>query len=264
MKLESGISMISIEMQKNPDLYLMSTYNSEKENKIAYLKDITKNEVVFNVKNVFEERMFYDFLALRSPIYNILSFYSDPLNQNQNIIKERWLSNTRNVYTNTTKIFQYKNYVKKILSFPKLSQKDLQNSLLLPKDYENILVTAGNDLNIRYWNLTTNQHYHINNYDGRKRSYNTISGDINIINETYSRSENEIRGQPNGAKTANDKCFSDFQFKNGYSLNTGSSNIEKSYLASASHKDVINDMILMDRNEILVTCSRDHTIKLWK
>jgi len=151
---------------------------------------------------------------------------------------------------------------KKIVAFPKISQKDLQSSTYIPKDYENFLLTAGNDLHVRYWNLTSGTNYHINNFDGKKRNYNTIPGDITILNESLAKPELESSKDKNGAKKE-DKSFSDFQYKNGYSLGPDKP-VDKYFLASASHKDVINDMLFMDKNDILVTCSRDHTIKLWK
>lgn len=245
----------------NPEIYFSSLPSNAVENNIIYLKDVTKYESSFNIRNLFSERMHYDFLAIRSPIYNILSFYSDPLNFNQNMQKEKWLSSSTNSYNQTNSLFNHQNCANKLLSFPKLSNRDLRYPMGV-RDAENVIISAGNDMNIRYWNLTYGKYYHVNNVDFKKRYYHTQTDTLTVINE-YTGPEIETSNYINLNKAnSQDMGFSEYQFKNGCKLGTGS--YEKNVLAPAGHKDTITDLIWLENNGLLVTCSRDQTIKVWR
>jgi len=206
-------------------------------------------ESIFNIRNSFSERVYYDNLAIKSPIYNILNYFSDSIKSSQDLQREKWMASSKNIYSQISRAFTYKNSAHKIVCVPNFSNRELRSNTVPSKDHQNIVFTAGNDLNIRYWNLSTDKCYHIHNADGRRRTTRVTNTDIIIYHEV-------------GSTEADKTGFAPYQYKNGYTLNNGTS--DKQILAQAGHKDVINDILVMDRNEILVTCSRDKTIKVWR
>lgn len=243
----------------NPEIYVSSLPSQTAENEILFLKDVTKYESSCNIRNLFGERNHYDYLPDRSPLNDIIAFYSDPLNLNQNMMKEKWLTDSTNSYNLTNTLFTQQNYASKILCFPRFSNKDLR-SPGAARDAENIFVSAGNDMNIRYWNLSYGKYYHINNVDFKRRTYHTHSDTMTVINEFTGK---DVGSEPNGSKINYQELgFSEYQFKNGSKLGAGS--YEKNMLAHAGHTDAINDLVWLENHNLLASCSRDHTIKVWK
>lgn len=235
---------------KNPEMYIYSSLSSATECSPSYLKDLTKTESIFNIKNSFSERKYYDYLAINSSIYNVLSYFGDSINHSQDMQREKWLSQSRNIYSHMSRAFQYRNSVHKIVSLPNFSPAELRNKTVPTKEMQNIIITAGNDMNLRYWNMSTEKYYQISNVDGKKRSYNLTNTDMLIYQEVPSLDPE---------KTG----FSNYQNKNGYSLSMTAAT-DKNFLAQAGHKDVINDVVVSERYEMLITCSKDKTIKIWK
>lgn len=235
---------------KNPEIYFYSSYNAATECSVSYLKDLGKSEYIFNIKNSFAERKHYEYLNINSPVYNTLSYFSDSINKNQYLQREKWLSNSKNIYDNISRTFLYTNSAHKIVCLPNFSPRELRSRLIPAKDTQNIILTAGNDMNLRYWNLSSEKFYHISNVDGKKRMYNTNNTGVLVYQETHSND--------------NDKAgFSNYQNKNGYSLNP-MNNSDKVLLAQAGHRGPINDIIVVEKNEMVITCSKDKTIKVWK
>lgn len=237
---------------KNPEIYLCSSLNPGAEFSPGYLKDMTKSESIFNISNSFTDRKYYDYLAINSPLYNVLSYFGDSINHSQDMQRDRWLSQSKNLYNQTSRAFQYRNSVHKMVCLPNFSPGELKAKVVPGKELQNIIITAGNDMNVRYWNLTNDRFYHIYNADGKRRAYNFTNTSILTYQESYSMDPE---------KTG----FSNYQNKNGYKLNfTGSNNDKNLLLTQAGHKDVINDVLVAEKNDMLITCSRDTTIKIWK
>lgn len=235
---------------KNPEMYFYSSPNTSTECNPSYLRDASKSESIFNIRNSFTERKYYDYLAINSPAYDVLNYFSDSINHSQDMQREKWLSSSKNIYNNTSKAFLYRNSVHKIVCLPHFSPRELRSRMVPGKELQNIIFTAGNDMNIRYWNLSTNKFFHLYNIDGRKRAYNLTNTDMLVYQEIFSQ-DNERTG------------FSSLQNKNGCSLNVHNPN-DKKVLAQAGHKDVVNDMLVVEKNDLIITCSKDKTIKVWK
>jgi len=237
-------------VNKNPEIYLYSSLNSGAECSPSYLKDVTKSESVFNIRSSFSERRYYDYLAINSPDYNILSYFDDSIHQSQESQSEKWLQQSKSIYRHASTAFQYRNSAHKIVCLPTFSPRELRNKVIPAKEMQNVILTAGNDMNIRYWNLTSDKFYQVYNVDGKKRSYNCTNTGMLVYQEVFSNDPD---------KTG----FSAYQNKNGCSLPV-SNFVEKNVLAQAGHKDTINDILVAEKNEMLITCSRDKTIKIWK
>lgn len=117
-----------------------------------------------------------------------------------------------------------------------------------------MLLTVGNDRNIRYWTLQGDGKglYDkkkaggmINNADAREKFVKQEkNGDIIILHE-YERTLNSVNSLQNANK--NEEC-------------------EYAYSERAAHKDDIEDILFIERERgaLVVTASRDHSIKVWK
>ena len=243
---EIGIwNLNSFRENMNPEIYYVSTAEENPIFKIPFLKSCRKSESFSNFNNSFSERSYFDGFSKIFPHNDILSYLSDPLMQNQTSIKEKWLMNSKNCYSNISSYFSSKDMAKKIIFLPQQGNNG--------KNCDNVMITAGNDRNIRYLNFTTDlkydNHYkkpmkgfHINNVDNKERGY-TIerNGDIYICHEFEKKNEKKING-----------------------INDGQNNFKID--EKAGHKDFIQDMIFCDREKgaLLITASRDHTVKIWK
>eukprot|EP00330_Aristerostoma_sp_ATCC50986_P000575 CAMPEP_0114580172 /NCGR_PEP_ID=MMETSP0125-20121206/4511_1 /TAXON_ID=485358 ORGANISM="Aristerostoma sp., Strain ATCC 50986" /NCGR_SAMPLE_ID=MMETSP0125 /ASSEMBLY_ACC=CAM_ASM_000245 /LENGTH=293 /DNA_ID=CAMNT_0001771575 /DNA_START=3547 /DNA_END=4428 /DNA_ORIENTATION=+ len=170
---------------KNPDYYLFSSPNPSVECSPAYLKDYTQYESLFNIRNSFSERVYYDNFSIKSTTYNILNYFSDSISSRQETQREKWLSNSKNIYSRTTRNAAYKNSAHKIVCTPNFASDSLRKRVIPPKDSQNLVFTAGNDLNLRYWNFSNNKCYHVHNSDGRRRQYRVTNTDMVLYHETY-------------------------------------------------------------------------------
>lgn len=69
-----------------------------------YLNNRTKQESFMNCSNSLSERSYYKFLPSFYDRIDILEYLKDPLNQKANITKERWLSSSKQRYSQITSI----------------------------------------------------------------------------------------------------------------------------------------------------------------
>lgn len=233
----------------NPRLYVVSTYEENPIFKIPYLAH--KDEAFTNYNFKYSERSVYEYFSMLSSYNDVLSFLDDPLMKTQSHIKQMWMDESKHCLSRITRLFDYKNLVKKTLVFSQnISASTSQKTL------ESVFLTVGNDRNIRYWALQNEGKIAgydkrkiggvINNADGRERFVKQEkNGDVVILHE-YERSLNSIQGS--GSK------------------NNSYEEYENKYNERAAHKDDIEDILFIEREKgaLIVTCSRDHTIKVWK
>lgn len=235
----------------NPLIYLVSTSEENPIFKIPYLS--RKDELFTNFNYKYSERSVYEYFSLMSSYNDVLSFLDDPLMKTQNNIKQAWLEESKYSLSKITRLFEYKNIVKKTVGFCQNAGNSSNQKAL-----ENVLITVGNDRNIRFWTIQNEMKSqydkrklggHINNADGRERLFKQEkNGDILIVHE-YEKTLNNFQQQ--GKEHNESQELLDGQFK---------------YDEKASHKDNIEDVLFMEREKgaLIVTGSRDHTIKVWK
>lgn len=230
----------------NPLIYFVSTKEENPIFKVPFLTHRDESFTNFNYK--YSERSIYEYFSLMSCYNDVLSFLDDPLMRTQNHIKQIWLEDSKHSLSKLTKLFEYRNIVKKTIGFSQIA--GLSSS---QKAYENVFITAGNDRNLRFWtlqgDLKGNYHKqrlggHISNADGRERLYKQEkNGDIYIVHE-YEKTLNSYQKD-------NPVDIFDSGFK---------------YDEKAAHKDNIEDVLFVEREKggLVITASRDHTIKIWK
>jgi len=234
----------------NPMVYFVSTYEENPIFKIPFLSHKDESFMNFNYK--YSERSVYEYFSLMSSYNDVLSFLDDPLMKTQNHIKQTWLEESKHCLSKITRLFEYKNIVKKTVGFCQNSSSSNNQ-----KAMENVFLTVGNDRNIRFWTIQNDVKGqcdkrkiggHVNNADGKERLFKQEkNGDILIVHE-YEKTLNNY--QEKGNSTENCDIF-EANFK---------------YEEKASHKDWIEDVIYVEREKgsLIVTASRDHTIKVWK
>lgn len=235
----------------NPEIYFTTLPLSfSSEITPLYIKEVTNNLGSRNISTLFSERMRYGQLCNRTSIASFITSYSD--------VKSKYFISNSNLYTQPTGTHNKFNYANKILSFPIISSGDL-SSQTISRDADNFIVSGGNDMNIRYWNLSSSSFYHISNVDFKKRTYRTSTKSTTMIKELVGNEIEPGGGSPFKGGSSPDRGFSEYQFKNG-----NAEGYEKNIPIHAGHKDTINDLVCIENHGILVSCSRDHTVKVWK
>ena len=234
----------------NPLIYMVSTYEENPIFKIPYL--VKKEESFTNFNYKYSERSVYEYFSLMSSYNDVLSFLDDPLMRTQNNIKQVWLEESKYTLSRITRLFEYKNTVKKSVGFSQISGGSSNQKTL-----ENVLITVGNDRNIRYWTIQGEMKGqfdkrrlggHVNNADGRERLFKQEkNGDILIVHEFEKTLNTSVQqGRENESQELWEEGFR--------------------YDEKASHKDNIEDVLFVEREKgaLIVTGSRDNTIKVWK
>jgi len=216
----------------SPELYFYALPNAQVECRPAYMKDMKKMEPLFQVKNVLKDKIDYSYMSRQPKMSNISQLFDDPMIELQGKYNEKRFSGLGQRGS------RYKNSVHKIVSTPSFSSTHMKNSITWHKDLQNIVFTAGNDTNIRYWNLTEEQYYQIYNADGRRRDYKVLESDYTVYKEVI------VGGE---GMTDSQKKESEYKM-----------------LMETGHLDRINDLLVLEKNEMIVSCSRDKTIKIWK
>ena len=233
----------------NPMIYFVSTCEENPIFKIPFLTH--RDEMFTNFNYKYSERSVYEYFSLMSCNNDVLSFLDDPVMKTQNNIKQYWLDESKYCLSKITRLFEYRNIVKKTVGFCQNAGNSSNNQ----KTMENVFITVGNDRNIRYWTIQNDIKSsdkrrlggHINNADGKERLFKQEkNGDIFIIHE-YEKTLNNIQqGKEHGEIEGEAAHFK--------------------YDEKAAHKDNIEDVIYVERDKgaLIVTASRDHTIKIWK
>ncbi|EDK32081.2 WD domain, G-beta repeat protein (macronuclear) [Tetrahymena thermophila SB210] len=248
-----------------PAVYMLSTDNYNPIIHNPMLKSINKQENFKNCnKNTLKDMMDYDFIPKFSEQVDVLSYLKDPLMTNQNNIKMKWLEQSNNCFQNIKKIQDCKNYVSKIICLPSYSSQSYQT---IPKAVQNQIITCGNDRNIRLWPMVSDppsksntqldtqiKGFHISNVDDCQRNFSQKKvADVLTLHE-YSRTS----FQQSTVYQQNVKKKSQIE---EYNYPTFSQNDKRS-----CHYDTITDMMYLERDQgaLLITGSRDKTIKIWK
>jgi len=232
--------------QINPLFYFLSTPESNPVLDVPYLLNLEKKEDFSNYALDFSD---YDpYLPLsESFLYkNFLSYFTDPLFQHQQKGKQRWLANSKISYCNIGSYFKYKNFINKIIC---LSPPKGVSSYVLSGQYDrSLILTAGSDKNIRLWSVRDEKASKkswksqlVCNVDNNERDYSSFNAGNIEVNVEYIRQEEK---KPDSKEK--DK--------------------KPPLLVPDFHKDNIQDMIFLDRpkGSLIVTGSRDNTIKIWK
>ena len=216
--------------------------------------------------SLFEEteKDYYDFLSKAMNQYKSRAFYLDTINS-----EFYSLSNKR--FSKITNLFESQSTVQTAFS-PVISRFTENN-------YENcpFLMTAGNDMTIRYWDLSKDNMLKKSYCVNAPSSLNFVNYNSCSFNDTIILQSNEVIN--NGTiSSKKDSNFSEYHLYNGicFHNNLTSSTYdddESLYFlkfvtkqAEASHKNVITDLQMMSisNNNLLLSSSWDGTIKIWK
>ena len=193
---------------------------------------------------------------------------------------EKLTENTYDIFSNMTNLYDNPSTVQCVISpfcdsyFPNNNKQDI--------DYDNCsyLLSAGNDMTIRYWDITREG---LNNNE--KKSY-LINAPNNLTYCNFTKSNfdktnilqsNEAFNEP-GQRT-DMPGFSPYLNYNGVSLhyipqNEFEGDISNlkfcSRISDSSHKSIITDLLPLsievgkDQTNLLASCSWDGKIKIWK
>lgn len=251
------IKPLSIEI---PNLY--------KEN--SELKDEKNNiEILYNNLNKYSHTLRFNTFATRNIILNNINsdFYS---HSNKRLSK---LSNLFEI-SNTCQV-----------AFSPLNTK-LNENINNFNVIENVpyVISAGNDMTIRYWDISKDGLFGSNNQNSNlKRSY-LINAPNKIDNCIFSTSSYDSTVILQSNEISNSKIpkkdvssFSEYQNYNGVNFHLGiqnefDENLEVlkycTKISDAAHKNVITDMLTMNvcntNHNLLISSSWDGTVKLWK
>lgn len=237
----------------NPEYYFVSTFEETPTFKIPYLAHRKEEEAFTNSNYRYSERSVYEYFSFHSSYKDIVTFLDDPLIENENKIKSVWFKDSLNSLQKTTDLFKFRNIAKKVMNLPNEFVYQPANSKNI---LENVLITAGNDRNIRFWQLQNEvkgqkevkkNSFQINCADGRERAYKQEkSGGITIVHEFE--------------KNKNFNSF--YEQENNGNLNENGMRFDE----RICHKDAIEDVIYVEREKgvLVVSGSRDSTIKIWK
>ena len=209
-----------------------------------HLKDTTKFEPIFNIRNSLKERAEYNNLASQASVHKVLDYFIDERNP------QHWLFKPNHSAESLSKVHMNKNSVHKIVCTPNFTPSQLRHPSSWHKDLHNVIFTVGSDMNIRYWNLTDEKYHHIYNVDGMRRRYQVIESDYLLVREGLTE---------NFEKKSNNLTQSIYEKNGGEEVLRGFHPLKH-----AGHRDRINDLLVLEKNEMIVTCSRDKTIKVWK
>ena len=191
-------------------------------------------------------------------------------------------------YSNLDKINLFKNNINNTvqsISAPFCDKNNINNNL----NYLNssFIITGGNDKIIRYWDISKEGINNINGNNLNDRGSYIINAPNNLSYANYSKSSfNDLvilqsnESYDDIGKKSNIVGFSEYQNYNGITYH---SNVQNEFetncqgdlkfctkISDPSHKGTINDLLcyglnLSDGiNNILVSCSSDGTVKLWK
>ena len=217
----------------SPELYFYALPDAHVECRPAYMKDMKAMEPLFQMKNGLRDKMDYSYLDRQPKMAAINRFFEDSMLNLQGKYTEKRLMGLEQGAA------KYKNSVYKIVSTPNFSSTQMKNSITWHKDLQNVVLTTGNDMNIRYWNLTDESYYQIYSMDGKRRDYKVVESDYTVYKEVLVGGNEAMTGSQERAR-------------------------ESHVLMQNGHRDRINDLLVLEKNEMVVSCSRDKTIKIWK
>jgi len=224
----------------SPEIYLYASPSVQSECVPVHLKDHTKFEPIFNLRNSLKSKTEYNDLASQASVNKIVDYFIDERNP------QNWLFNQNK--QNSSLNVGNKNSVHKIVCTPNFTPSQVKHPSPWHKDLDNVIFTVGSDMNIRYWNITQEKYHHIYNIDGMRRRYQMIESDYLLIREGLKENMEK-----------NNLSKSIYESKEGQKVSRGFDPLKH-----AGHRDRINDLLVLEKNEMIVTCSRDKTIKVWK
>lgn len=239
----------------------------------------TNEESTSMLHSKFSDRSYYDYVSHLSPHFDILEFYRDPVLHSQNQLKEKWLMNLKTTYSNIKSLSEYKNYAKSMILLP--GRPFLRGPPQM--QLRNMFITAGNDRNIRFWNLSNLPNEQLKescvqvcNVDNHPRYYSQLlTGDIYSVKESTVKpiiEENESIFSMIGfsEKKPFYNGLSEYYNRNAVDMKLQQNNNPNqiSRLANPYHRDAITDMIFVEspnnNTNYLISASMDRTIKVWR
>ncbi|KRX03780.1 WD40-repeat-containing domain [Pseudocohnilembus persalinus] len=231
-------------------IYMLSTNDQNEIYKSPQLKVLNEKEGSYSLKDMFN----YNFIPNFTNQVDVLQYLKDPLVIKQSRLQQEWLDNSKNCYTNISNIYSNENYANKVICYPPHPQQTGFSN----KNQENYILTAGNDRNIRFTPIISDplkvdprhqqfvRGFHVCNVENKDKAFKQVkAGDLNVLHEF-------------------DKQSLNFKLQNHKKEDIPPSfnKMDKRVF----HTDSICDMSLVQRNngQLLITASRDKTIKIWK
>jgi len=217
--------------------------------------------------NTFEEndREYLDLLTKTITQYKSKAFYIETINSELYSLSNKRFSKITNLYESSSTV--------QVALSPLITRFSENNS-----ENASYIMTAGNDMTIRYWDLSKENMLKKSYVINAPSTLNYVSYNTCCYCDTVILQSNEVFSSGPITTTKKDSNFSEYQLYNGicFQNNLTSSNYDDdegisflkyvTKISEASHKNVITDLqtIYTANTNLLISSSWDGTIKIWK